>query len=331
MGGHIADEVLVHRRPARAHSSPSGATMQRPRAPLRARPRTREGGYNATRHLRRSRSHGASSTSPASPGTATRSRAAQDYETGARPRRALPLDPQLVVEGDWEEQSGLTATEAAAARPGPPSPPSSAGNDQMAFGAAPHSCSGTACRSPRDVSIVGFDDQPSAAFTLAAADQRSASPRWRWASRPPRRSLDELRGRRFRAGPCSTPASCCARRRRLRLAGARQAGGRKPAAQAKHSAAVRVDDPAVPARAVLRDARAGSRSRPRRSRSAASSRGPTRSCRGATRRSSPAERHPGVDGPARRPGGGRAGSWTPLRRRTRPSGPGRRTSSRRSR
>ena len=72
-------------------------------------------------------------------------------------------DPELVVEGDFEEQSGQAALEKLlAARV--PFTAVFAGNDQMAFGA------GLALlrhelRVPEDVSLVGFDDQPSAAYT----------------------------------------------------------------------------------------------------------------------------------------------------------------------
>ena len=95
------------------------------------------------------------------PGTATR-------WTGARAtsrrfgRLEFGLDPALVLEGNFEEQSGLIVTEALLAA-GTPFTAIFAGNDQMAYGAG-LALYRRGIRVPRDVSIVGFDDQPSAAY-----------------------------------------------------------------------------------------------------------------------------------------------------------------------
>jgi len=75
----------------------------------------------------------------------------------------LPADPQLTVEGDFNEQSGLLAMQALLNR-------SSrftavfAGNDQMAYGAR-LALFRNGIRVPEDISLVGFDDQLGSAYT----------------------------------------------------------------------------------------------------------------------------------------------------------------------
>jgi LacI family transcriptional regulator len=71
-------------------------------------------------------------------------------------------DPRLVVEGDFEEKSGFAATESLLSS-GRRFTAIFAANDQMAMGAA-LALFQHGIRVPEDVSLVGFDDQPSAAF-----------------------------------------------------------------------------------------------------------------------------------------------------------------------
>ncbi len=75
---------------------------------------------------------------------------------------ALPLSPELVYPGDFTMQSGAAGIERLMALDEPPSA-LLCGNDEMAFGAIRmlHKLGLTV---PRDVSIVGFDDQNMAAF-----------------------------------------------------------------------------------------------------------------------------------------------------------------------
>jgi LacI family transcriptional regulator len=75
----------------------------------------------------------------------------------------LPLDPELIRDGDFNELSGLTEGRALLALPAPPTAIFAA-NDNMAIG-----CMGAArekgLRIPEDMSIIGFDDIPMAAAT----------------------------------------------------------------------------------------------------------------------------------------------------------------------
>ncbi|PYQ54792.1 MAG: transcriptional regulator [Acidobacteria bacterium] len=74
----------------------------------------------------------------------------------------LAPDPALVREGDFEEQSGLAAAESLM-QAGTPFTAIFAANDQMAMGAQ-LALFRRGLEVPRDVSLVGFDDQPSAAY-----------------------------------------------------------------------------------------------------------------------------------------------------------------------
>ncbi len=85
----------------------------------------------------------------------------EGYERALR-EAGVSVDPALILEGNFEEQSGLIATEALLAA-GTPFTAIFASNDQMAYGAG-LALFRRGIRVPRDVSIVGFDDQPSAAF-----------------------------------------------------------------------------------------------------------------------------------------------------------------------
>jgi LacI family transcriptional regulator len=74
----------------------------------------------------------------------------------------VPVDPALIRDGDFEEQSGLAATESLI-QSGTSFTAIFAANDQMAMGAQ-LALFRHGLEVPRDVSIVGFDDQPSAAY-----------------------------------------------------------------------------------------------------------------------------------------------------------------------
>lgn len=76
--------------------------------------------------------------------------------------RALPIDPALVVEGDYTQQGGFEAMRQLLAL-GPRPTAVFAASDAMALGAlgAAHAAG---FRVPDDVAVVGFDDVPAAAF-----------------------------------------------------------------------------------------------------------------------------------------------------------------------
>lgn len=82
-------------------------------------------------------------------------------------RRALAesgieADEQLIVQGDFSSRSGLLAIETLLLRGGPFSAVF-CGNDEMAMGAR-LALYRRGIRVPEDVSLVGFDDQPSSAY-----------------------------------------------------------------------------------------------------------------------------------------------------------------------
>lgn len=74
----------------------------------------------------------------------------------------LPLDEELIVEGNFRRQSGALAVEMMMTR-GRPFSAIFAANDQMAFGAR-LALYRRGIRVPDDISIIGFDDQPDSAF-----------------------------------------------------------------------------------------------------------------------------------------------------------------------
>lgn len=78
----------------------------------------------------------------------------------------LPCDEDLIVEGDFTEQSGLIAMEALLRRASIFSAIFAA-NDQMAYGAR-LALYRHGIRVPDDVSLIGFDDQPASAYTTPA-------------------------------------------------------------------------------------------------------------------------------------------------------------------
>ncbi|HEX6737947.1 MAG TPA: LacI family DNA-binding transcriptional regulator [Vicinamibacteria bacterium] len=119
-----------------------------------------QGGYEATRHLldcghtRIAHITGL----PRHPDAIARR---EGYERALR-EAGLPPDPALVIEGDFEEPSGLEAVERLL-RTGVAFTAIFAGNDRMAYGAG-LALLRRGLQVPRDVSLVGFDDQPSAAY-----------------------------------------------------------------------------------------------------------------------------------------------------------------------
>ena len=78
----------------------------------------------------------------------------------------LPSDEELIVEGDFTEQSGLIAMQALLRR-GVIFSAIFAANDQMAYGAR-LALYRHGIRVPDDVSLIGFDDQPASAYTTPA-------------------------------------------------------------------------------------------------------------------------------------------------------------------
>jgi LacI family transcriptional regulator len=77
---------------------------------------------------------------------------------------AIPENPGLVVAGEFQEESGLSAVEQLLAR-GEQFSAIFAANDQMAYGAM-LGLFNHGYRIPNDVSLVGFDDQFLSAYTL---------------------------------------------------------------------------------------------------------------------------------------------------------------------
>jgi len=73
----------------------------------------------------------------------------------------IEFDPELVVHGDYTRLSGQRATDKLMALPDPPTAVFSL-NDRMAMGAV-WSLNATGLQVPQDVSVVGFDDIPTAA------------------------------------------------------------------------------------------------------------------------------------------------------------------------
>lgn len=85
------------------------------------------------------------------------------YEQALRDS-GLEVDPALVIEGDFTEPSGLLTTEALLARKIKFSAIFCA-NDQLAYGAR-LALYRRGLRVPEDVSLVGFDDQPTSGFVI---------------------------------------------------------------------------------------------------------------------------------------------------------------------
>jgi LacI family transcriptional regulator, galactose operon repressor len=158
-GGHIPDNEVL----ALAKRLPV-VTIGRTIPGLESRSvrvENHEGAYKATRHLR-DLGHTRIVHITGLPWHTDAVARLEGYERALHDT-GIEVDRALIVEGDFEERSGLTATEklleahvAFSAI--------FAGNDQMAYGAG-LALLQRGLRVPRDVSIVGFDDQPSAAYT----------------------------------------------------------------------------------------------------------------------------------------------------------------------
>jgi LacI family transcriptional regulator len=96
------------------------------------------------------------------------------FHQDARDRRAgycraheeagLPLDPQLIVEGDFTERSGLLAAQALLSR-GTLFTAIFSANDQMAYGVR-LGLYRRGIRVPEDISLVGFDDLNGSAYVI---------------------------------------------------------------------------------------------------------------------------------------------------------------------
>jgi LacI family transcriptional regulator, galactose operon repressor len=190
MGGQTPDERLVRlaqRVPLIAIGRNLGKLEHRC-----MRVDNEEGGYKATRHLidlghtRIVHITGLSWHSDAI-------KRRYGYER-ALAEAGLPLDSALIVEGDWEEQSGLSAVEHLFAR-GIRFTAIFCGNDQIAFGAA-LALFRRGLAVGRDVSIVGFDDQPSAAFSCPPLTT-VRQPAVEMGMAAARAIVEELRGRGF--------------------------------------------------------------------------------------------------------------------------------------
>jgi LacI family transcriptional regulator len=130
-----------------------------------------KGAYRAVRHLielgHRSIAHITGVTSH--PDAQERR---QGYEQALR-EAGLPLDERLIAEGSFIEQSGLLALEALISR-GVSFSALFAANDQMAYGAR-LGLYRRGLRVPDDISLVGFDDLPTSAYTtppLTTVNQR---------------------------------------------------------------------------------------------------------------------------------------------------------------
>jgi LacI family transcriptional regulator len=76
----------------------------------------------------------------------------------------LPSEDQLIVEGDFSENSGLLAVQSLLLR-GQTFSAIFAANDQMAYGAR-LGLYRRGLRVPEDISLIGFDDQPGSAYTV---------------------------------------------------------------------------------------------------------------------------------------------------------------------
>jgi LacI family transcriptional regulator len=151
-----------------------------------------EGAYKATRHLL-DLGHTRIAHLTGLPWHTDTIARRQGYEA-ALADAGIPFDPALVVEGDFEEQSGYTAAQSLlAARV--KFTAVFTGNDQMACGAglALHR---ERLRIPQDVSIVGFDDQPHAAYAWPALTT-VRQPTVEMGMAAARALLEELRGHGF--------------------------------------------------------------------------------------------------------------------------------------
>ena len=121
-----------------------------------------EGAYQATRHLldlghqRIAHITGIPTLNDAMERRAGYCKALED--------RGIPVDPRLIVEGDFQETSGLLGIEMLLMR-GALFTAVFVGNDQMAMGAR-LALYRRGIRVPQDISLVGFDDQIGSAYSV---------------------------------------------------------------------------------------------------------------------------------------------------------------------
>jgi LacI family transcriptional regulator len=91
----------------------------------------------------------------------------QGYKDALR-EAGVPLDPALVLEGDFMPTGGLSSARALFARPKSTRPTAVfAGSDLMAYGVM-SAAAEIGLRIPKDISLVGFDDNPSSAHMRPA-------------------------------------------------------------------------------------------------------------------------------------------------------------------
>ncbi len=87
------------------------------------------------------------------------------YEDGLR-QAGLPIDPELIQEGDFSRQLGFTCTQKLLGLPNRPTA-IFASNDQSALGAI-DAATQAGLGVPEDLSIMGFDNIPEASYILPA-------------------------------------------------------------------------------------------------------------------------------------------------------------------
>jgi LacI family transcriptional regulator, galactose operon repressor len=159
IGGNIPDEKLLEL--SKRMSIVAIARHVRGLEQRCVRVGNEEGAYKATRHLldmgHRRIAH---ITGLRTHSDAIARRAG--YER-ALAEEGIARDPHLILEGDFEEQSGLAAAESLV-KTGTRFTAIFAANDQMAVGAM-LALFRHGLAIPQAVSLVGFDDQPSAAYT----------------------------------------------------------------------------------------------------------------------------------------------------------------------
>ncbi len=190
MGGHLADDELVNVS-SRIPILAIGRTI-RGLEHRCLRVENHDGGYRATRHLL-DLGHKRIAHICGLQWHVDAIARREGYEE-ALSEAGIRVDPALVLDGDWEEQSGLVATERLlAACTGFTA--IFASNDQMAYGAR-LALFRRGIQVPRDVSIVGFDDQPSAAYACPPLTT-VRQPTMEMGNAAARAVVDELRGLGF--------------------------------------------------------------------------------------------------------------------------------------
>jgi DNA-binding LacI/PurR family transcriptional regulator len=114
------------------------------------------GGLSATRHLLELGHRRIAAIT--GPGYALSSRARLDGYRAALDGAGVPIDPELIGEGDFLAQGGLAQTRRLLRLPGRPTA-IFAGNDEQAMGAY-QAAYDLGLRIPDDLSVIGFDDLP---------------------------------------------------------------------------------------------------------------------------------------------------------------------------